>query len=122
MGHESPMQPDGPDSVTDPFTKRLVALGKEVDRDMAAASIDKCNCMIRCGTEQLPAIRKGKEFFTPEGHRILTPNSFEDMPPRISKMLMDESASVYIGHMFAPWNQVTESGGKEQTNSHDPNG
>jgi hypothetical protein len=86
----------------DPMTERLIALGRQVDKDMAAASIDKCNCMVRYAhmETQLPAIRKGKEFFTPEGDAIKAPESFEDMKPRAIVELMRSRGDEYIGHRF----------------------
>jgi hypothetical protein len=108
-GHDSPAVVDRPDSVNNPYTDRLIALGRSVDKDMAKASIDKCNCMIRYAhmDTQLPAIRKGKEFFTPEGYAIIPPNSFEDMDYRAIHNLMKSRGDEYIGHMFAPLPAVT---------------
>ena len=89
----------------DLYTERLIQLGKACAKDMANAEIDKCNCMIRYGSSssQLPSIRKGKKFFTPQGDEVSKPDSFEDMPPAAIKKIMDERGEVYIGHMFTQW-------------------
>ena len=90
-------------AVSDPYTDRLINLGLDWDKEMAYASIDRCNCMVRYrGGSQLPAIRRGKEFFTAEGNQIDRPTSFEDMVPRAIKKLMVERGEIYIGHMFTP--------------------
>jgi hypothetical protein len=79
------------------------------DKEMADAAIDKCNCMVRyAGGAQLPAVRKGKEFFTPEGYKITPPDSFEVMTPHAIKALMVERGEIYIGHMFTP-SETTKS-------------
>ena len=89
--------------MTDPFTERRIQLGMATDKNMSDAAIDKCTCMVRYGGDsQLPAVRKGKEFFTAEGHQISGIASFEDMTPHAIKKLMTERGEIYIGHMFAP--------------------
>jgi hypothetical protein len=86
----------------DPFTERLIKLGIQADKNHAAWAIDNCNCMIRYnGGPQMPAIRKGKQFFTPEGESIATPTSHEDMERREIARLMKERGEVYIGNIFA---------------------
>ena len=61
--------------------------------------------MVRFGNAdvQLPAIRKGKQFFSPEGDEITAPTSFEDMPPAAIKNLMTARGEVYIGHLLGPF-------------------
>lgn len=119
-GHDSPAVVDRPDSVNDPYIDRLIALGRSVDKDMAKASIDKCNCMIRYAhmDTQLPAIRRGKKFFTPEGYEVIAPNSFEDMDYSAIHKLMKSRGDEYIGHMFAPLPALTapESQAPRDTN------
>lgn len=84
-------------------------LGKFFSKLMARGSIERCNCMIRqrIGSDQLPAIRRGKgsdaKFFTPQGDEIESVVSFEDMHPNVIAKLMKDRGEEYIGHMFGPF-------------------
>lgn len=79
----------------------FLALGKKYDLMIREAQIDKCNCMVRYnGGAQLPAVRRGKQFFSPEGDEITCPDSFENMDRHAIRSLMAERGEVYIGHMF----------------------
>ena len=89
--------------MSDPYTDRLINLGLDWDKEMSYASIDRCNCMVRYGGgDQLPAIRRGKEFFDPQNMRIVAPHSFEDMDRHAIRRLMAARNEVYIGHIFGP--------------------
>lgn len=88
----------------DPWTERLIRLGKQADRDMINWAINNCNCMVRHSDgPQMPAVRKRNRFFTPQGDEIVKPTSFEDMTPRAIVALMKEQGEIYIGHMFWPF-------------------
>lgn len=85
------------------LNERYLGLGKAFDAEMARASIERCNCMIRYnGGPQLPAIRRKKVFRSPEGHVLCEPTTFEDMHRTAIARLMAERNEVYIGHQFAP--------------------
>lgn len=86
--------------MSDWLTERWIAIGKQADKEMAFAAIDKCNCMARYQETTLPAIRKGKQFYTPEGKPIMAPQSFEDMHPNAIRGIMASRGDQYIGHMF----------------------
>ena len=89
----------------DSFLERTIEVGYYFQKLMGQASIQRCNCMVRFGNAdaQMPAIRKGKQFFTPEGDEMSAPSSFEDMHHTAIKKLMDERGEVYIGHLLGPF-------------------
>jgi hypothetical protein len=89
------------ETTDDPYTDRLINLGKQADRDHCDWALNNCNCMIRWGGgNQMPAIRRGKDFFTPTGKPIATPESFEDMSASLIIKLMRERGESYIWYMF----------------------
>lgn len=87
----------------DQIQDRLIAIGRHFDGEMARASIQRCNCMVRYnGGPQMPARRAGKHFYSPEGDEIIKPDSFEMMSHNEIAKLLKEANALYIGHMFKP--------------------
>lgn len=92
------------ETATGPFRERLLALGQRYSDMMGEASIQRCNCMVRYGGgDQMPAIRRGKAFLSPEGDLLGTPSSHEDMHFNEIKRLMAGRNEAYIGHIFGPY-------------------
>ncbi len=92
-------------TTNDLFTERLIGLGREYDKMLAQASIERCNCMVRYGDgSQMPAVKLGKkmEFTNSEGRPITKPDSYEMMHHNQIARLMRERNEVYIGHMIGP--------------------
>lgn len=80
---------------------RLAELGRSYEKEMGRAAIEKCNCMIRYnGGPQLPAIKRGKVFFSPQEDEITKPDSYEMMHFNDIVRLMNSNNEVYIGHML----------------------
>jgi hypothetical protein len=87
--------------TTDPFTKRLLGLGRDYDKMMGRASIERCNCMVRYGDgPQIPAVKRGKVFSNPEGDEITNPTSYEMMHHTAIARILNCRNEIYIGHMF----------------------
>lgn len=83
-----------------------MALGRDYDKLMAKASIERCNCMIRYGGgPQIPALRRGKVFTTSEGDQIMKPDSYEMMHHTAIATILKNQNKIYIGHMFKCTNQ-----------------
>jgi hypothetical protein len=93
--------------MQDPIMQHFIELGARFSKLQGWAAIERCNCMIRYGDQnsQSPAIRRrsGKtaRFFTPEGHELACPDSFEDMLSGDIIRLMQARGEEYIGHLFA---------------------
>lgn len=80
--------------------QKLIALGRAYESEMGKASIEKCNCMIRyTDGPQMPAIKRGKAFFTPEGDEIVRPGSYELMHFNQIRRLMKANNEIYVGHV-----------------------
>lgn len=89
--------------MSDVLSDRFHGLGREYDKMMRQASVERCNCMVRYnGGPQLPARKDGKAFFSPEDDELAKPDSFEMMKPREIARLMKANNEIYIGHMFRP--------------------
>ena len=93
----------------DPILQHFVETGARFSALQGWGSIEKCNCVVRYGDSdyQMPAVRRGKgknaKFFTPEGHEIQQPSSFEDMKSRAIIKRMRANNEIYIGHIFGPF-------------------